>query len=178
MEALQSNTARRNVGLRWFAVRTQPHKEMTASTRLTAQGFEVFLPLIERTLRHARKITVAKRAFFPRYLFVRFDPDTAQWRSINGTIGVDRLIMGGERPQPIKHAVVETLLASVDENQLLQFRDPLKVGDPVRLLNGPFANELGVLDEMRSSDRVRILLSLLDQTVPVVVERRQIAAMN
>ncbi|MEM6914394.1 MAG: transcription termination/antitermination NusG family protein, partial [Pseudomonadota bacterium] len=75
---------------RWFAVRTLPQKELSAEVRLAAQGYRTFLPMMDRTIRHARKISTVERAFFPRYLFVRFDRRRTAWRSINGTIGVDR----------------------------------------------------------------------------------------
>ena len=162
-------------GQRWYVARTLPHKERTASERMRAQGFRTFLPLQDRTIRHARRILTVRRPIFPRYLFVRFDPGATQWRSINGTIGVDRLIMRGTMPEAVRDGVVETLLASADEEDRLQFTETLKPGDTVRLLHGPFADQLGQLQHLGASDRVQVLLSFLGGPVPVHVKRASLA---
>lgn len=160
---------------RWYVVRSLPHKEQPACDRLEAQGFHTFLPMFDKTIRHARRILSVRRAVFPRYLFVRFDPRITQWRSINGTIGVEHMVMRGGRPDPVKHGVIETLIQSVDDEQKLIFQDPLKPGDRVRLLSGPFADQLGVLKQMRGSDRVQVLLSFLGGPIPVEVDRHSLA---
>ena len=160
---------------RWYVARSLPHKESSAKQRLITQGFCTFLPMQDRTLRHARKIMTVCRPVFPRYLFVRFDPMTTQWRSINGTIGLDRLIMRGEQPEPVRPGVVESLIASVDDHDRLQFSQTLRRGDRVRLLHGPFAEQLGVLDHLGSNERVQVLLSFLGGPVPVQVDRTSVA---
>lgn len=159
---------------RWFAVHTQPHRELPAEQRLQAQGFTTFVPKIDRTIRHARKISQAQRPFFPGYLFVQFDPGATAWRAINGTVGVKRLVMHGDRPAPIRRGVIETMLQSVDEAGHLLFSQPLKPGDKVRLINGPFAYQLGELQQLRANDRARVLLSMLDSTVPIVTRRQDL----
>lgn len=165
-------------GERWHVVQTRPHKEASARLRLIDQGFRTFLPMHDRTVRHARRLTTVRRAAFPRYMFVSFDCLTTQWRAINGTIGVDRLVMLGERPQAVRPGVVESLIASIDEQDRLQFRQPLRPGDPVRLLSGPFAEQLGVLDCLGPNDRVHVLLSFLHGPVRVQVDRAGIALVD
>ena len=163
---------------RWYVARSLPHKEHAAKQRLVAQGFCTFLPMQDRTLRHARRMMTVCRPVFPRYLFVRFNPMTTQWRSINGTIGLDRLIMRGDAPEPVQPGVVESLIASVDDRDRLRFRQTLKPGDRVRLLCGPFAEQLGVLDNLDSNERVQVLLSFLGGPIPVQVDRRSVALVS
>lgn len=158
-------------GERWFVARSLPHKEMPASARLKAQGFQTFLPMRDRTIRHARRLLTVRRPVFPRYVFIRFDPQTARWRSINGTIGLERLLMRGDHPEPVVPGVVESMLASVDDEDRLQYQQPLRPGASVRLLNGPFAEELGVLDHLGPDCRVRVLLSFIGGRVSVEVDR-------
>jgi len=165
-------------GERWHIVRTHPYVESSVRQRLIAQGFRTFLPMHDRTVRHARRLTTVRRAVFPRYMFVRFDRFTTQWRSINGTIGVARLVMFGEQPQAVQPGVVESLIASVDEEDRLLFHQPLKPGDPVRLLSGPFADQLGVLDRLDPNQRVHVLLSFLHGPVRVQVDRSWIAPVD
>src|SRR5437016_11201899 len=82
-------------GERWYAVHTLPLRETYAEGHLRNQGFATFLPKRHKTVRHARKLRAVEAAFFPRYLFVVLDLARHQWRSVNGTYGVSRLVMRG-----------------------------------------------------------------------------------
>jgi transcription antitermination factor NusG len=55
-----------------------------------------------KTVRHARKVRAALGAYFPAYLFVRFDLTKDRWRSVNGTLGVSRLVGSENRPTAIE----------------------------------------------------------------------------
>jgi transcription antitermination factor NusG len=63
----------------------------------------------------------------------------------------------------------ETLVASTGEDGLLKMRPRLSVGDPVRLMQGPFAEYLETLERLDDSGRVRLLLEMLGRRVPVMV---------
>jgi transcription elongation factor/antiterminator RfaH len=157
-------------GERWFVVHTLPHQEKRAQLQIENQRYRTFLPKREKrekTIRHARKLTTVVAPFFPRYMFVILDPERDQWRPINGTLGVARLVMQADRPQP---GIVETLIASTGPDGLLQMRPQLKVGDRVRLTQGPFAEYLGTLERLDDSGRVRVLLDMLGRRVPILVE--------
>jgi transcription elongation factor/antiterminator RfaH len=165
-------------GERWFVVHTLPHQEKRAQIQLENQRYRTFLPKREKTIRHARKLTTVVAPFFPRYMFIILDPEHDQWRPINGTLGVARLVMQGERPNPVPPGIVETLIASTGPDGLLQLRlgPQLKVGDSVRLTQGPFAEYLGTLDRLDESGRVRVLLDMLGRQVPVLAEGHHVGS--
>jgi transcriptional antiterminator RfaH len=156
---------------RWYAVNTLPHSEFRAKRQLENQGFGVFLPQRLKTVRHARKLTNVQAPFFPRYLFVELDVTFHPWRSINGTFGVKSVVMQGERPLPVPLGVVETMLASVGENNVLRFEHNLKTGAEVRLIAGPFAEQLGTLERLDDSGRIRVLLNIMGGTIRVHLPR-------
>jgi transcription elongation factor/antiterminator RfaH len=158
--------------LRWYAVHTQPNRELRAKSQLENQGYEVFLPRCLKTVRHARKLTNVAAPFFPRYLFVRLDLVQHRWRSVNGTFGVSSLVMQGEKPHPVPRGVVEAMIAFVDTSGFLCFKESLVVGTQVRLAAGPFAEQLGILDRLDDSGRVRVLLDIMGAAIPVYVERK------
>src|SRR3546814_9952853 len=84
----------------WFAVYTQPHKELLAAQHLRNQDFEVYLPQYQKLSRRAGKAPgVIAAPLFPRYLFAGIDTETQRWRSVNGTRGVLGLVMFGERSE-------------------------------------------------------------------------------
>ena len=50
---------------RWYVVHTRPHQEGRAEANLVRQGFRVWLPVMERSRRHARRIETVRGALFP-----------------------------------------------------------------------------------------------------------------
>ena len=159
-------------GERWFAVNTLPFGEARAQLNLENQRFRTFMPKRHKTVRHARKMTTVEAPFFPRYLFIVMDPRRDQWRKVNGTFGVARLVMRGEEPHAVPAGVVEALIASANARGILDFVEKFRVGGSVRLLAGPFADQLAVLEQLDDSGRVRVLLDILGRQVLLTTEAR------
>lgn len=157
--------------IRWYAIQTLPHREFRAKRQLENQGFRVFFPQRLKTVRHARKFSNVYAPFFPRYLFIELDLGFHRWRSVNGTLGVNSLVMQGERPHPVPRGIVESMIASADDKEVLRFERNLQKGSRVRLIAGPFAEQLGVLDRLDDSGRIHVLLEIMGGTVRVHVPR-------
>ena len=141
---------------------TQPRKEPFAAAQLARQDFEYFLPRYRKVRRHARKIDTVLAPLFAGYIFVRFDREQANWRSINGTLGVRRLICGeGGMLKSMPDGVVGQLQARCPDGIFETAIDALNPGDRVRITAGPFAE---LIAEVRSRDergRVALLLDIL-----------------
>lgn len=162
---------------RWYVVLAQPGNELLALRNLHRQGYEAFLPqhwVTRQRPRSRRGLDTRLRPVFPRYLFVSLDLGRQQWRSVNGSYGVSRLISFGDRPAPMPAGIAETMLESIGEDGALVFEQALAPGQQVRLLHGPFASQLGVLERLDDNGRVRLLLDLLGGKVVVSVMRDQI----
>lgn len=160
---------------RWYAVHTQPHAEETACLHLERQGFPTFLPRRMQTVRHARRIMVVKRAYFPGYLFISLNIAFDRWRSVNSTVGVQHLLCAGDRPLPIKEGLIEALQAATGPDRVLRSNDIFKHGQKVRITCGAFAEQIGVVDKVKNSEVLRILLTMMDRQVPLFVSRDNLA---
>jgi len=154
-------------GKRWFAVRTQPNQEQRAKNQLEQQHFSTFLPLIEKSVHHARKIRQVRAALFPGYLFVSLDLSCDQWRCINSTFGVSRIIMAGEQPAPVPLGVVESFIKLSSRNGLVDFTPGLVPGDSVEVVSGPLSGLVGRLASCDARGRVEVLLEIMGQEVRV-----------
>jgi transcriptional antiterminator RfaH len=155
----------------WYLVHAQTGREIIAQTNLRRQGFRTFLPSGLRTVRHARRLRTTQSAYFPGYLFVSLDLATQTWRPINGTLGVVRLFVTDARPTPVPVGVVEQLIALASPRGLLNLAPTLAPGDPVKLIAGPFADTLGVVQGLSGPDRVRVLLAIMNGEIVVDVSR-------
>src|ERR1700757_4719519 len=155
---------------RWYAVHTLPFAEARAEHQLRRQEFRTFQPKRYKTIRHARKLNTVEAPFFPRYLFIVLDLSRHQWRSINSTIGVSRLVMCADLPNPVPHGVVEALVEAADSRGILQFDRKLQLGESVRLLAGPFAEQIAILNKLDDAGRVQVLLHILGRQVQISTE--------
>jgi len=157
------------VGTRWYVAQTKPAAEGRALLNLQRQGYLAFLPQVRKTVRHARKVEARLAPLFPGYLFIRLDLGCEPWSAINSTYGVARLIMQNERPQPVPAGLVESLQNRVGEEETLSWKSLLKIGQSVRIAEGPFADFVGVLEHLDDVGRVRVLLELLGRSVTVAL---------
>ncbi len=163
---------------RWYVVQTQPHAESKAMGHLIRQGFAAYLPRYLKRRRHARKIETVTAPLFPRYLFVTVDMETQRWRSIHSTFGVSRLVCNGDDPAPVPPAVVAALKAREDVGGFIQLerRPRFAPGERVRIVDGVFADTLGLFEGMADLERVAILLDLLGRKVRFLLDEGAIAA--
>jgi transcriptional antiterminator RfaH len=160
---------------RWYVVHTQPQREVQAAQQLENQDYRVFLPRFFKSRRHARKFETVLAPLFPRYMFIVLNLGRDRWRSVNGTYGVDRLLMRSGEPEPVPLGLVEQLTAAADANDAVRFSIGLKQGQTVRVTSGPFAELMGKLESLDDQGRVRVLLEIMGGTVPVVLPEAIVA---
>lgn len=163
----ESAPGRNALCARWYVVHTQPSAEGRAIAHLERQAFTVFCPRYRKVVRHARKTASVLLPLFPSYLFVCLDLSRDRWRSINGTRGVARLIAHGDVPQPVLPGVVEALRSRASADGAMNWVPSLRVGQAVRIAEGPFADLVGTLERLGAAGRVSMLLGLFGRSVPV-----------
>jgi transcriptional antiterminator RfaH len=163
---------------RWYVVQTQPHAETKAMGHLIRQGFAAYLPRYLKRRRHARRVEIVGAPLFPRYLFVGVDMETQRWRSIHSTTGVARLVCNGDDPAPVPPDVVAALQRREDTAGFVQLerRQQFVPGERVRVVDGIFADNLGLFEGMADKERVAILLDLLGRKVRILLDEGAITA--
>ena len=158
----------------WGVVRTQVAQEDCARRHALNQGFECFLPkfLTYDVSRGKRRTRVAN--LFPSYLFVFIE---SQWHSLNGTRGVSRVILDGERPAVVRDHEIQYLQERFDEEGTKKLDDGrFRRGQSVRALGGPMRDQVGLFEGMLPGDRVSVLFDMMGRKVPVQLGERELAA--
>lgn len=160
----------------WVVISTHPHKEQIAVENLDRQGFHAYCPRIRRRVRHARQVRQVLRPLFPGYVFVRLNPQWEQWRSIDATIGVRNLIRFGEKPGTIPSQFIASLQATEEDGAvaLPRARDSYRPGEKVQLREGPFDGLIATVLSANDSERIMVLMDLLNQSVRVCVSINEI----
>lgn len=163
-------------GARWYVAQTISAREAYAVENLRNQGFACFLPMFEKTVRHARKLTNVRRALFPGYIFISFDVTRDRWRSVNGTRGVSRLIMAQNAPLPAPKNFVQELQAHIDARGLFQLDRGVKVGARIEVITGPLAEHFGEILSLDDRGRARVLIEMMNGKIAVQLERAALSA--
>lgn len=148
-------------GNRWFVAQTSPRKEAVALANLHNQGFLAYCPRVARTKRHARKFTTVREPLFPGYVFVAIDLADQPWRSINGTLGVTRILTDTAGPVAMQAGLVEHLIHTTEGARPAEDL----VGQDVCLRTGPFADFVGRVIGLTAGQRVNVLLRLMNRDV-------------
>jgi len=156
----------------WYAVATKPRREADARLNLARQGYSVCLPQITLRKRRRGQWSLVTEAMFPGYLFVALVLGVDDPAPIRSTIGCHGLVRNGLEAVPVPNEVMAPLLAlgerSADAIQGFSF------GEKVRLEAGPFAGLEAIFQMPKGEDRAQVLIALLGQPRPVVVDARNI----
>jgi len=153
---------------RWYVVQTQFQGETKAEAHLLNQGFNTYVPRYSKARRHARRVDMVLVPLFPRYIFVQIDLDVQQWKSINGTFGVSRIVSSGEKPMAIKDNVILEIKSRENSDGAVVLKPKFyNKGELLRIVEGSFSDCIGLFEEMADDKRVFLLLDLMGRKVRV-----------
>ena len=129
----------------WYAVYSKPHKEPLAEENLQRQGFEVYLPRCKPARGSRIRWRDRIEPLFPRYLFVRMDPEQQNAGVLRSTKGVIGLVRFGDRLGVVPESFMDRLVSSCDaETGLHPLKEKeMRTGDRVVVTDGVFAGRAG-----------------------------------
>ena len=124
------------------------------------------------------KKKVKERVFFPGYLLIRLEMNKETrylLENVNGVISV-----GGPRwePQPLKPEEAQRFLGDFDGGDgplRVTEAAPFKVGDPVKVTDGPFMDFSGLVQEVNhDKQKLKDLVSIFGRHTPVELDYLQV----
>lgn len=164
----------------WFAIHTRAGREQEASMQLQQQGFEVYLPMAQQRITHARKVSWQPRPLLPGYLFAHLAEAEQRWTTIRSTRGIIGPVRFGIRCPVINEAIILAFKAREDEDGHIVLgaspKAPFRKGERVRLLDGPMAGLEGVFTCIKGEERAMVFMQLLQRQVQVTVATQQLIA--
>ncbi|MBN2178436.1 MAG: transcription termination/antitermination protein NusG [Deltaproteobacteria bacterium] len=169
----------------WYVVHTYSSFEnrvkLSLEERISTAGMEeyfedILIPeedVVE--LKKGEKKTT-KRKFFPGYILVKMELNDDTWHLVKNTPKVTGFIGANERPTPIPDADVEVLKTRIDEGTLKpKPKFQFEVGDHIRVIDGPFTNFDGVVDEVKpEKGKLRVIVSIFGRSTPVELDFIQV----
>lgn len=125
----------------------------------------------------AGKKKIKNKVFFPGYILIEVELDGMVQHVINNTPGVISFVGPKNRPVPLKESEVERILARLEkEEEEIQLEEvPFKVGDMVRVIDGPFADFVGYVDDINEEKhKLKVLVSIFGRQTPVELDFLQV----
>ncbi len=153
----------------WFALRVKTRCEKLVADSLSRRGYQEFLPLFRARRKWSDRYQEVDLPLFPGYVFCHFP--IHRRLPILTVPGVLHVVGIGKTPLPVDEHEIAALRSAVDSGLLMQPWPFLKVGQVVRLEEGPLRNVEGILTEIKGSHQLVVSITLLQRSVAVSVER-------
>jgi transcriptional antiterminator NusG len=179
----------RRARMRWFVLhantghenKVKRNIEMAVKSNHMERHFgEVLVATQEVTeMKNGKRATV-KRKFFPSYILIEMEMTKETFHFISSIPGVTRFIGGTElRPEPIGQDEVDRILGRmskvVEAKTVLEI--PYDVGDSVQVVDGPFTDWIGVINEINhDKGKLKVMISIFGSETPVELDFLQLKA--
>jgi len=136
--------------------------------------YQVVVPTVEEIeLRDGKRRTV-ERCLYPGYLMVQMKLTDDSWYVVRNTPGVTGFVGMGNRPTPLRPEAVQRILRRM-ESTAPEVRATFRRGQKVRIVEGPFADFIGVVDDIdEERTKVRVLVSFFGRETPVELDFLQV----
>jgi transcriptional antiterminator NusG len=119
----------------------------------------------------------SERKFFPGYILINMELNDATWHTVQDTTRVTGFVGDSRNPQPLPERDAMKIIGRIEEGASKpKPKVVFEEGDPVRVVEGPFANFQGVVDEVfPDKGRVKVMVSIFGRSTPVELEYIQVS---
>jgi transcriptional antiterminator NusG len=136
--------------------------------------FQVVIPTEDEIeIRGGQRRTVTKK-IFPGYVLVEMLLDDESWHVVRNTPGITGFVGSGNKPTPLGEDEVKAILKQMEEGAP-QVKVGFQKGENVRVVDGPFTDFIGTVDEINmGKGKVKVLLSLFGRETSVELDFLQV----
>ncbi len=126
-------------------------------------------------LKQGQKKT-SSRKFYPGYILVQMHLNEATWHTVRSTAKVTGFVGGEIHPTPIPDDEAERIIRQMEEGiSRPKPKYRFEEGDEVRVIDGPFSNFQGVVEEVKpEKEKLRVLITIFGRPTPVELDFIQV----
>ncbi len=145
-----------------------------ASMGMQDKIFQVVVPTEEEVELRDGQRRIIERRVFPGYILVEMVLDEDSWYVVRNTPGVTGFVGSGNKPTPLRQEEVDKILKRMDA-EAPKIKVSFKVGQKVRIVEGPFEDFMGTVDEIDfDRTRVRVLVNFFGRETPIELDFLQV----
>lgn len=174
------------MALRWYVIHAYSNFEnqvkKALEERVKRNGLEhyfgkILVPTEEVVEMRQGQQRKSERKFFPGYVLVQMELNDETWHLVREVPRVLGFIGGtSDRPTPISEAEAESILNRVEDG-INKPRPKIlfEVGEVVRVIDGPFKDFNGVVEEVNyEKNKLRVSVLIFGRSTPVELEFGQV----
>jgi transcriptional antiterminator NusG len=168
---------------KWYVVHTYSGYENKVKTNLEKRVesmemkekiFQVLVPMEDEVEIKDGKEKRVKRKVFPGYVLVQMIMSDDSWYVVRNTPGVTGFVGSGTKPIPLQSHEVEAILGA-QAAQEVRLKSAFEVGQPVRVVTGPFKDFTGKVEEvLPERGKLRVQLSMFGRETTVELDHGQV----
>jgi transcriptional antiterminator NusG len=168
---------------RWYVIHTYSGYEDAVARnlkqRIEALGmedkiFNVLVPKEKKIKIRGGKKEIVEEKIYPGYVFVEMIVTDDSWYVVRNTPNVTGFVGSGTTPIPVSDEEMKELLKRIEVKEP-QYKIEVKVGDLVKIIDGPFKDfdgKVAEVDEERG--KVKVMINLFGRDTPVELDSLQI----
>ncbi|HAS27907.1 MAG TPA: transcription termination/antitermination protein NusG [Dehalococcoidia bacterium] len=168
---------------KWYAVHTYSGYEERVKKNLDQRIgsmdanqdiFRVVIPTEEEVeVKNGQRRTITRK-ILPGYILVQMKMNDFSWSIVRNTPGVTGFVSGGNKPVPLQDNEVKQIMRQM-EAEVPKVKVGFKQGQSVKVIDGPFIDFIGTVDEIDlEKGKVKVLLSLFGRETPVKLDFLQV----
>ncbi|MGM0441089.1 MAG: transcription termination/antitermination protein NusG [Elusimicrobiota bacterium] len=169
----------------WYVINTYTGQESQVKERILNkaeyEGFEdkiheILIPTRDIVALRKGKKKVLKKQFYPGYILAKVEKTSEVYFYIKNVKGVIDFL-GGKDSSPLKREEYKKIQDMIKQKKS---QDPkpavsFKKGDQVRIVDGPFDNFMGIVDDVdESKQKVKVMVTIFGRTTPVELDFLQV----
>lgn len=173
-----------NPKARWYVVHTYSGQEnrvaeqlrqRVESMGLEEQILEILIPTQEKIEVRAGSKQKLKEKIFPGYLLVRMVLDDNSWLTVRTTSGITGFVGASNQPTPLDNEEIKAIQRFM-RMAAPKFKAKFSVGEAVKIIDGPFADFLGTIENIDDEKgKVKVLVSIFGRETPVELDFLQVS---
>ena len=160
----------------WYVVHTyscfEEKVKQSIEDKVEKKGLEekisrILIPTEKVIELRSGKKKESDKKFYPGYILVEMDLNDETWHLVRSTPRVTGFV-GGTRPVPLPEEEVELILQQLNRGTAPQVKMQFQKGENVRIIDGPFTNFVGYIDDVdMDHGRLKVLVSIFGRKTPV-----------
>jgi transcriptional antiterminator NusG len=151
-------------------------EERVALSQASDKFGEVMVPTEQVVELVKGKRRESSRKFYPGYILVNMELTDETWHIVNDTAKVTGFLGGRSKPTPLTDEEANQILNRMEAGKLKpQPKFFFENGDEIRVIDGPFANFNGTVEEVNpEKGKIRVLVSIFGRATPVELDFVQV----
>ncbi len=149
-------------------------KQRIESLGMEDKIFNVIVPKEKKIKIKEGKRRVTEEKIYPGYVLVEMIVTDDSWYVVRNTPNVTGFVGAGTTPVPVSPKEVENLMARIKTDEP-QYKIEVKIGDLVKIIDGPFKDFDGKVSEVdQEKGKVKVLVNMFGRDTPVELDSLQI----